>query len=312
MTDIIGIEIAILVVTISLILSGIILGLGKAFSLKRAELFGLEELTQSIINGALIGGIALIIETIQTISQEVMDPICSESSLIKGVECTFSTLSGSLFFFSQELTKLTILLGYYQSLVLDFDILQIQLFENLSAVSNIFSAHLLFTNILIILLNLNLQILSFFAESSLALFLPLGLIFRSFFATRKIGGFLIALSIGIYLFYPAFIAIFPSPVGIVGSAASNMSLVTNSSEYATIPIIDLNDNYALAEKLDNMSQGSFVSDLTLIQQTNSKAISDVSLYAVFAPLFSLFLTIIFVKGLGDILGGELSFSWGVI
>lgn len=312
MSEIIGIDIAIIVVTISILLSGIILGLGRAFAVRRVELFGLEELTQSIINGALVGGIALIIEAIQTLSLEIMEPVCEAESLIKGAECTFSMLSDSLFLLSQELTRLTILLGYYQSLALDFVAFQIQPFENLSAISTTLSTHLLFSNILIILLNLNLQILSFFAESALVIFLPIGLVFRSFFATRRLGGFLIALSIGIYLFYPAFIALFPAPLAEVESATSNISIVTNNSFYATVPVIDLNDNLVIAEKLDNMSSGEFVNELTMIEQTNSRAISNITLYSVFAPLFSFFLTLIFIKELGNILGGEMSFSLGVI
>lgn len=312
MTEIIGMEIAILVVTISIVLSGIIIGLGRAFSIKKVELFGFEELTQSIINGALIGGIAVIIEVIQTISKDLIEPSCSTDSLIKGVECNFSLLSGHLFLFSQELTKLTVMLGYYQSLILDFSAFEIQPFVNIGAISTTFSFHLLLSSVLIILLNLNLQILSFFSENSLMLFLPIGLVFRSFFATRKLGGFLIAFSIGAYLFYPAFISIFPVPLEEINATNSNITAFVNNSMYATVPIIDLNDNYVIGEKLDNMSSANFVGDLTMIEQRSSKSLSDISFYSVFSPIFSFLITLVFIRELGNVLGGSMSFSWGVI
>ncbi len=312
MSDIFGMNIAIIVVTISILISGILIGLGKAFSLKRIELFGLEELIQSIINAALIGAAAAIILLAQNISSEVVTPVCSTGPTITELSCTIQSFSTSLFSFSQELVKTSVLVGYYQTLSLDFQAFAIQPFTNLSALSNLFSNHLLLSNLLTILLNFNLQIINFFSENSLFLLFPLGLVFRSFFATRKLGGFLIALAIGTYLFYPAFIMIFPVPTEALSSATANMTLFNSNPEYATVPIIDLNDNYAIAAKLDNLTSKDFVGDLTLITQENSNAISKVSFYSLFSPLFSLLLTIVFIKELGNMLGSEITFSVGVV
>ncbi|MDD5023301.1 MAG: hypothetical protein PHU63_03980 [Candidatus ainarchaeum sp.] len=312
MAEILGLEIALLIVTISIILSGILIGTGRAFSIKKIEFFGIEELLQSILNAALIGGIVLLIETIETISKETVTLYCSSESLIKETICSFTLLSEHLFYFFQELLSLNLLLGYYQSLVLDFTAFQIQPLQNLNAISSIFSSHLFITNILIILLNFNIHILTFFLENSIALFLPLGLVFRSFFATRKLGGFLVALSIGFYIFYPAFISIFPVPIEDIQSATSNITMITNNSNYAAIPLLDLNDNHVIAEKLDNMTNSSFVGNLVITEQATSKALSDVLFYSIFSPIFSLLLTLIFVRELGKILGENMSFSWGVV
>ncbi|HNT60581.1 MAG TPA: hypothetical protein PKJ97_01225, partial [Candidatus Bilamarchaeaceae archaeon] len=121
-----------------------------------------------------------------------------------------------------------------------------------------------------------------------------------------LGGFLIALSIGIYLFYPAFILIFPAPQ--LNTTIMNITNMTNSSLYATPLVLDLNNNYAIAGRFDNMTTGDFTGDLTLAAQEISSAIASLSIFVLLAPLFSLIITIIFIKEVTDIFGGEFFFA----
>jgi len=308
----IGMEIAVLVVTISIVLSGIVIGLGRGIGVKRIELFGLEELMQSIINGAIVGSAAAIVEVIKNISSSVVEPLCSDGDVLLELTCIFQSLSAQTFLFFQELVKMSNLVGYYQSLSLDFQAFAIQPLVNLASVSDIIGIHLVLTNMILILLNLNLQIIGFFSTNALGLIFPLGLVFRSFFATRKLGGFLIALAIGLYVFYPTFILLFPSPIEEVEMTTLNITEFTNSSMYAAYPIVDLNDNNAIAQKFDEMSEADFSGDITEITQGNTNLISKLTFYSVFAPLFSLIVTIIFIKELGSILGGEMKLNVGVI
>ncbi|MFH1685341.1 MAG: hypothetical protein ABH983_03465, partial [Candidatus Micrarchaeota archaeon] len=127
---------------------------------------------------------------------------------------------------------------------------------------------------------------------------------------------------------------------------------TNNSFYASMPVVDLNDNYAIAGKLDLMSghcfdvnlsnssacnqtlidQGfrvntsnvsnitvwetvmpenlstDFSGDLTLISQSNSRSIAKSLLYSVVGPIFSLIITVVFVKELASILGSEIGLN----
>jgi hypothetical protein len=182
------------------------------------------------------------------------------------------------------------------------------------------------------------QVLEFVSSNALLLILPIGIVLRSLFATRRAGGFLIALAIGLYVLYPSFIMIFPNPESDLVNASAQLDNFTNNSIYATMPVVDLNDNYAIAGKLDLMSgrcannlsnsslcqnytaaylSGSnssevpapdFTGDLTVITQANSDSISKVLLYSVVAPILSLILTIIFVRELGEVLGSEVGLS----
>jgi hypothetical protein len=335
----IGLSVAGIIVTASIILAGILIGVGRAFSQKRVENFGKDELVQSMINAAIIGAFASIITLISGISATLVSGKCGTGDAPAQLSCALTQIKTSLFKLFTETLKANNILGYYQSLVLDFNVFSIQPFSNLSSVSNVFSSQILTMQVLLMLLELNVQILDFVAQNALLLILPIGLVLRSLFATRRAGGFLIALSIGLYVLYPTFIMIFPNPEADLMNATADLQKFTNNSIYATMPVVDLNDNYAIAGKLDlmggrcfeNMSNSSlcenytstyfqdtnssnstmapdFTGDLTIITQANSDSISKVLLFSVVAPLLSLLLTIIFVKELGDVLGSEVGLS----
>ena len=307
----------------SIILAAIILGLGRAFGYKRIEQFGIEELFQCIVNAAIIGGIVGITAAVTEISSGFGLSSCT-GTVIEQFSCSMQTTNASLFSLFQSLLNLTSLLGYYGSLSLNFGSFNIMPFGNLTNMSNLFGIHMLVTNLLMIAISVNEQMAKFIAEQAFNGLLTIGLTFRAFFATRKIGGFVLALAIGLYIFYPSFVLIFPSPLTEINNATVNITAVTTNSYYAPLPVVDLNNNNALAEKIDVMSgrcsgagapnptncptgTTNFTSDLTIAAQNTTSALAKTSLYAFVAPLFSLILTIIFVKELANLLGGEIGF-----
>ncbi|MDO8554765.1 MAG: hypothetical protein Q7S22_08200 [Candidatus Micrarchaeota archaeon] len=315
-------RLATIVVTISIILSGIALGLGRSLGYRNMENFGKEELGQSIINAALLGIAATIIETTKSISADaVKDTICqaaiSEDAIAK-ISCIQQSLSTALFGLIQENIKTLNIVGYYQTLSLNFGSFSIQPFINLGGVSSTLQSQLLILENTLIMINLNSQFIDFISQNAFGLIFALGLIFRAFFATRKLGGFLIALAIGLFVFYPIFIMAFPTPYTEIQSATVNASLFNNNTNYALIPIVDLNGNNAIAQKLDSlagrtsnvtnstMTMTDFSGDLTTIIGLNANAIAKTLLYSVIAPIFSLIITVVFIKELSNILGGEIA------
>ncbi len=304
---------AVAVVTASLILSGIFIGIGRAFNNRRLERFGIEESIQSIINSALLGAIVVIETSISTIgSGFFIEKKCGEGEVAaEWVGCIVKNLADAVFAMLQESIKILTTIGYYQELTLNFNVFAIKPLVNLSAISSMLTTQINLAQIAIILLNLNLQILNFIVQSGFPLLFAAGLIFRAFFATRKLGGFLIALSLGLFIFYPIIMMMFHDPISEVNSAVTEMKKFTNSSMYAPWPILDLNNNYAIAAKLDNLSgwgansTANIASDLTIITRKNAEVLSNVANYAIIGPLFSLIVTIVFIKELGNILGGEI-------
>jgi hypothetical protein len=249
----IGMSVAVIIVAASIALAGILIGVGRAFGYKRVENFGVEELAQSVINAAIIGGLASVIALMSGISSSLVATQCGTGDAPAQLACTLGGVKVALFSLLQQTSRAAELVGYYQTLKLDFVAFSIQPFANLSAVANILAGQLFSMQLLLMLLELNIQILNFVAQNSLLLLLPVGLVLRTLFATRKAGGFLIALAIGLYIFYPAFVLVFPDPGPALDNATGVMANFTTNGLYATVPVVDLNGNYAIGGKLDLMS-----------------------------------------------------------
>lgn len=310
---IIDLGIATIIVGISIIISGICIGVGKAAGHRGLMQFGSEELAQSFINGALVGGFALIIAAAQAVSGSmVVQPCGNATMVIDSASCMIDNVNTEAFSMFNSLARSMDMVGYYQSMRVDFGQVSIQPFVNLKSLSDIYASQAMMLQTSIMLSQLNKYILSFFSTAALGVFLPLGIILRSFFATRRIGGFLIALSLGLFLVYPAFILVFPEPTASVKTAHEGLALLANNTAYMAYPIAGLGSNGMLAQKLDNMSAANFTSDLAYVSQVNANAISNIFFFTVFAPLLALVITIVFVKELSKVLGGEFAVSFGVI
>lgn len=308
-------RLASIVVSISVLLSGMMLGIGRAIGHKKIENFGAEELIQSVINAAIIGAATIITEMITAISTEAVKNTLCENAIgqdaVSKVICLQQNTANGLFSLLQEIIKSLNIIGYYQTLSLDFGTFAIQPFTNLSALSSILAQQSMMIHTIIFIISLNIQMLEFILQNSFGIVFAIGLIFRSLFATRKVGGFLIALSIGLFIFYPSFMLVFEPPSTQIDNAMNLSILFTNNTNYTLVPIIDLTDNNAIAAKIDALSNRSsdvtvdFTGDLTYLVNVTQNAIAKAALYSIVAPIFSFIITVVFIKELGNILGGEI-------
>ncbi|MBI5224178.1 hypothetical protein HY990_07200 [Candidatus Micrarchaeota archaeon] len=334
--DFAGMTIAITVVTASIILAGILIGLGRSFGYKKIELFGIEELAQSVINAAIIGAFAALVAMISGLGSTITINACSTGSLLSQLSCSLSSASLGIGTFSSSLFQMLLTLGYYQDLILNFSAFSIAPFGNLDSISHILRSQMDMSNFISLLFAINVAISDFISNNALSLLFPSGLILRTFFASRRLGGMLIAIAVGAVLFYPTFILIFPNPAPELNNATMAMNAFNNNSYFAPVPIVDLNNNYAIAAKIDIMSGrcanngtmivnssrcldsnltgfsrtnsslvSTFSSDLTVISQKNNAAMGKALLFGLVAPIFSLIITLFFVIELGKVLGGDI-------
>ncbi len=308
------------VVALSIVFSGLLIGIGRAIGAVKLEYFGREELVQAIINAALVGAYATIILTATEISKGMVgESACAVGDAMANLQCIYSSISDQSFSLMQSTLAIQHMVGYYQSIVLEFGTFSIQPMSHLSSIALVLGGQIFILQQLLLVSEMHVQLLAFFGPQLLAFFFPLGLIFRSFFSTRKLGGFLIALSIGLYLLYPSMVLVFPQPQ--LNETSMLLQNVTNKTQYSTLPILDLNDNYALAGKLDNMtaisstnstSSVDFTGDLTLSAQYISEATASLIIFIILAPLFSLIVTLVFIKEATDIFGGEFFYTVGML
>jgi len=326
----VGLEIATYVIAAAIVLSGIIIGIGRAFGYKKLENFGVEEFFQTIVNAAIIGALAAIIELINQVASGIAEGCGTDKLIISQLVCQFTQINDAIFSLVKEMITLLNTIGYYQTLSLNFNIVTIQPFANLAAISSALSMQLLVLQAVLIAINMNITIMNFIGQNALGLILPIGLVFRTFFGTRRLGAFLIGLAIGLYLLYPSFIFIFPLPSDDIQNATAIINATNHKVYYSAVPVVELNDSNAIGAKLDVMSgrcfdsssqecqqatQGlnrqdvDFVGDLGAILQKVNIATGRGLVYLAIAPLLSLIITAIFVKEITKIFGAELGLDF---
>jgi hypothetical protein len=222
-----GFSIATILIAIMLSVSGIVLGIGYALDDKRLKEFGRNEIYQSVINAALVGGLlalfagnGIITEFMNSIttsaSQSFSCPVfmsgnaalCFAYNYLAGTSpYTFmgsqhpsllTTISGIL----MALISLAIVLGIIAGIRIDLLVASF----SFSSVLNPFISELqhiiTVTAAAFVGISVQASVLSFVALTATTVILPIGLILRSFYLSRRVGGFFISLAIGLYVVLP--------------------------------------------------------------------------------------------------------------
>jgi len=315
-------ELIVLLITFA----GIIYGLGVALGSSKLKRFGANEIIQGIINAAIVGVIIGVVALISTFSsgfyQHKACGTANES--VYWLECSYSSLSQNLSLTNQELIETSYMVGYYQSIVLSFgnnnanNSIQIQPLKYLDGVLRSFDATMVMFNLIYTGIGLDIIIFATIGSVAMTFILPFGILLRSFFATRKLGGFLIALSVGLFIVYPLFILPFNLPSQQINDTNSLLQNFTSNSNYAiTIPLISLNTNNAVSSRIDSISNetvngtGSgnyFVGQITKIISSISQLTGTLFFYVILVPLFSLLITLVSIKEVYNTISGEFDFS----
>jgi hypothetical protein len=152
-------------------------------------------------------------------------------------------------------------------------------------------------------------VLAVAAAGSMTLLLPLGLVLRTFYPVRKLGGFLIALTIGLYLILPLSYVMNATLLSYYASAEAG----NGSAQF----VFDFNnvEGSLLAYASTGSGNSSIVSALASVGSAVSKQLSNLVNYlfgimsyfilATFIlPAFSLMLTGISVRELSAVLGSD--------
>ncbi|MBU0586237.1 hypothetical protein KJ780_01880 [Candidatus Micrarchaeota archaeon] len=304
-------------IIISVIIAGIAIGLGHAFSIKRLERFGLDEIFQSVVNAAILGAAIALSATILQIGAEftpasaIPDNCTINATPPDYILCGINHTSYSTANLSSDLIRVQNNIAYYQTLDLHFGNFSIQPLANLNSVSNQLSSSSSTIHFSMFALSLNSQLLSFISSNWFGVIFATGLVLRSIFLTRKFGAFLIAAALSFIIFYPLMLMMFQPPTVQLETTKNITSAFLYNSTYQTVPIIDLNDNAAVANKIYNMSfsqDQDYVGDLTVLSQSVTDSSAALFFYSIFVPIIALLVTGALIKALSLSFAGELS-SW---
>ncbi len=331
----IGYSIALVVLAIMFMVGGIVYGMGIASDIKKLKDFGKDEILQTAINGVIVGTLIIALSQGGAISTVINSVVLNASP---GLNCSAFNSNYAICFANNYLVGIsTNIKGYIFPSLLDaalelliptataYGIIgtfsSISLSVGLASISfkAIFSPIL--TEETYIISALTFSVISIYIQSALLevisiitlpLLLPTGIILRTFYPTRKLGGSIIALSIGLFLIFPltylldAQIAYNYSSI----TAAKSATAILSYSKSITGSIFSMDRNSSISTYMSgtlNMASNFFSMFLTLI----SSILKEVSLLVIevfFMPAFSIILTAISTREFAKLLGSEISFG----
>lgn len=338
-----GYTIAIYVIGIMFAIAGISLGLGYALSERKLKEFGRKELLESVFNGIIIGSLFILFSNNGAISVvlnqltlqngtniscssflEQNPAICLANNYLVGTtpysfngvyhSSVLTTVSTMIV----GLVSLNTILGLIAAAKIDLLLVTISLSYVVSPLISQIQYVVRILSTVAISTIVQSSVLLFAAVSSLSIILPSGMILRSFYPTRKLGGFLMATAIGLYV-------VLPLSYVMNASLVSSFSNNVNATSLSQISLSASNFQGSIIGS-GEQAQKSNYTDITGIINTMTIGITSIStsitnlingllgfvayliVYSFVLPIFSLIITGISIRELSQILGAEAFFG----
>jgi len=293
-------DLAIVAATISLLIGGLLFGVGIGFGLRKIRLLGAEEIGQGIISAALVGALfaftVLLNTTVSTLVPQGSLPYCPgiqnpSGSPFSYYMCNLQALSDSFRTLSSSLYRASDIAGFASSLSINAGVISAQPFFALQSASEQLSDAAKQAQSVSALAFFSLELVGAIQSSALALFLPAGLILRTFFATRKLGAAAMAIAIAAYAIFPL-LSLYTFSISKANaealSAADEAALF--NSKFASLPLLDLDETGAVRDKMNEMSAGDFGGAAQSLFPLSFRAIALAQADLLIYPLISLLVT----------------------
>ena len=335
-------NIAVMLIAIMLSVSGIVLGLGYAIDDKRMKEFGRSELYQSIINGVIVGTLIAAFATGGIFAAVINSMV---GSMGASAACEQSMSGNYAICFAYDylvgIHPISISGVSYPSLLEESAGLLIPVSVLYAGLSMLGSIHLSigivsigFSSMLkpaltaldyviealtasIIGIEVQSILLKFISVTAIPVLLPIGIVLRIFYFTRRLGGAIMAIAIGLFAVFPltyvlnaTLVSSYSSNInngvitsfintetstasGIIGSATS----ISNNTKYA----------YGIVGSLESSING-IINGIEGFLNQLMNAIAFIIIEVFFLPIFSIILTAISIRELARVLGSEISFG----
>ncbi|MEM4554330.1 MAG: hypothetical protein QXT25_00575 [Candidatus Anstonellaceae archaeon] len=290
-------DIAIIAATISILIGGIVFGLGIGFGIKRLRLMGAEEIAQGIISAAMLGGIisfaaiadASVSSLVPTEGLPSCPPIqAPTSSPFAFYSCFLYAQSSSFSLLASYLYRCADISGIAGSIQVKTSEILLEPFFALKSYSQQLAGLAAETSALAALSAFELEIALTVRNFALALFLPAGLLLRTFFATRRLGAAIMAISVAAYLIYPIiFLHSFQVSKTLEATQQAINEAESFSKSFASLPLLELDQPAAVKSKISQMAQGDFPGKVQALFPTSAYAIWMAKIDLIFYPLLSL-------------------------
>lgn len=334
-----GFQIGVIMIAIMITISGIVLGMGYALDDRKIKEFGRSEIYQSVISGVLLGSFLLLFANGGVVSslvnavtlsngtsfscQAMMQSnaaLCFASSYLNGprqytfMNRNYDSLMTISAGFLASLVALNSILGIMAGVKINLLIVSLSFAGLLQPFLNEIQYAVSALVAIMVGISIESSLLAFVALTATTLVLPTGLLLRTFYPTRKLGGFFIALAIGMYVVFPLsylFDAMMVSQYDI-GSNQTNLSQITFSAQsikdqYINTIGTNTNQSTGVINSLTN-SVSALSLSISNILSSLFNTISELMVQVFVLPVFNLIVTGISIRELSGIFGSEAYFG----
>ena len=302
---------------ISIVLAGIALGLGRAFSSRKLWAWGTEEFGQAILNVALLTVLVSAVGFSGGIVTDLL-PGGMYSGCAPGLPadthaamnltlCSLQNASSLGQTASSALLVQSYKLGLLASLNMNLNVVSAQPYQALAWPAKTFAEWAQQLGGLEALIEANRQFLAMIATQGFALFLPAGLLFRLFFATRKLGGALMAGAIAFYVVYPLALGTLML-YGPADSAGANAMAALNANDQAlgALPSsLDWNQPGVISAMMKSLNGQDLAAHAAGVYGPMASLQGALMLDAIIYPLIALAVSLAAGAGMAGLLGAEL-------
>lgn len=336
-----GFEVAVYVIGIMIAVAGISLGLGYTLNNKSIKEFGKEELLQCVINGIIVGSLIALFSSngvvtglinSLTLSNGVsiscnayLDSnaaICFAYDYLAGSGYTLAgtyhqSILGSATGMMLALLSLNAVLGILGSVSINLSIITLSLTSVVNPLISQVQYFIKALNFVIVGALVQSSVLAFISVSTLTVILPVGIILRSFYPSRKLGGFLMAMAIGLYVVLPLSY-VFDATIAnsyMVDVNSTSIIQVTSGANGVQAGLLNFpqyNSKQpgivtAFVASITNAAE-SVVTGFSNIVNWIFDALSYFIVYTFILPSFSLIITGVSIRELSELLGSEAHFG----
>ena len=337
-------EVSVGIIAIMLAVSGIVLGMGYATDDKKLKEFGRDELLQSLINGAIVGFLfvafsnsgffTMLINSLANSQSftascpafmNVNYAVCFAYNYLVGISpvsingASYPSLMDVSLPLLVSLSVSYTTLSLIGSLQFSVGILSVSLTSVLSPLLTQLSYLMNVLTFAITGIEAQAILLEFIAVTAVPVLLPVGIVLRALYFTRKLGGAIIAITIGLFGVFPLTYLLnaeLTSSYFSTTSASNTDSLVSSlgtikDGMMSAVSGVGVAQNSTVRNGIiDSLSStiGGFVGSAEALFKELANIVAFLIIDIFFLPVFSLILTAISIREFARILSSEVSFG----
>jgi hypothetical protein len=341
--EVIGYDIALAILAIMISAGGMILGIGYALDDKRIKEFGKSELYNTIISGVILGSLlagfspnGIVTHAINGITSgsatgftcplemSYNSAICFAYNYVAGVSyvniggSSYPTVLDSTLVVLAPLSLLYTGLSILGSIQLNLGIINFGLSSSLKPLLTPIGYSINALSLSLIGIEVQGALLMFVSATALPILMPVGIVLRTLYFTRRLGGAIIAISIGLFAVFPLSYVLGATLVNTYSSAfsAGNVTNYISNAQGVQAGVLSQISTYQSQSHPSPVSAFNYITGILsgllngFGQFLNGLEayISMLIIQVFFLPAFGLIITTISIREMARILGSEVHFG----